>query len=31
MCNNKGLHFSDEDAISDANNSINEKFAGVKK
>lgn len=31
MCNTKGLHFSDEEAIEAANHTINERFATVKK
>lgn len=31
LCNNKGLHFSDEETIELANHTANEKFAAVKK
>lgn len=31
LCNSKGLHFSDEEAIESTNHGINDKFAAVKK
>ena len=31
LVNNKGLHFTDEEAIQNANNLINEKVSDLKK
>ena len=31
LVNNKGVHFTDEDSIQNANNEINEKVSSLKK